>query len=189
VALPPLSTSRLYLRPAVAADLDALWAVWRDPDVRRYLFDDIPVTRDRAEVVLNDGLALADAGLALWTICVRDGSSVIGCVGLMRVTTAAVYDRRLAGTIEPVVAFSPAVWGHGYAREALGAVIAYAFTTLRLPALAAVCDTPNQASHRVLSSLGFETTGECAGPRYRFRSYALTPERFVTTGDVPAGPR
>jgi hypothetical protein len=42
MTLPPLSTRQLDLRPAVAGDLDALWARWRDPDVRRYLFDDIP---------------------------------------------------------------------------------------------------------------------------------------------------
>ena len=48
VPIPALSTRRLDLRPAVAEDLGALWALWRDPDVRRYLFDDVPVTRERS---------------------------------------------------------------------------------------------------------------------------------------------
>jgi ribosomal-protein-alanine N-acetyltransferase len=185
MTLPPLSTRQLDLRPTVAGELDALWALWRDPDVRRYLFDDIPVTRECAAEVLNQALAMGD-GLGLWTVSVREASSVIGCVGLMRVTTAAEYDPRLAGAIEPVVAFAPAVWRRGYAREALGAAIAYAFTALKLPVLAAVTDTPNQASHRLLSHLGFEATGECEGPRYRMRTHALTRERFAAAGQAPA---
>jgi ribosomal-protein-alanine N-acetyltransferase len=171
VTLPPLSTPRLALRPAVTADLDTLWALWRDPDVRRYLFDDEPVTRERAAGVLDECLALESERLGLWTVSLGDAPSIIGCVGLRRVTTAAEYDPSLRGAVEPVVAFSPAVWGRGYAREAVGAAIAYAFTELRLATLAAVADTPNHASHQLLSDLGFETTGECQGPRYRFRSY------------------
>jgi hypothetical protein len=37
--LPALTTERLALRGAPAADLDDLWAIWRDPDVRRYGLD------------------------------------------------------------------------------------------------------------------------------------------------------
>ena len=199
-AMPPcLSTPRLDLRPAAAGDVDVLWTLWRDPNVRRYLFDDIPVTRERAAGVVGEALSLGAAGLGLWMIAPRNGATVardaapamrdaacIGCVGLMRVTTSAAYDPRLSGAVEPVVALVPAFWHRGYAREAVRAVIAYAFTNLRLPAMVAVTDTPNEASHRMLVALGFEATGECDGPRYRMRSYALTPERFAAIDATPA---
>jgi hypothetical protein len=42
-------TRRLVLSPATGDDLDAIWHIWRQPDVRRYLFDDVPVTREDRE--------------------------------------------------------------------------------------------------------------------------------------------
>jgi hypothetical protein len=34
--------------PFASEDLDALHALWTDPDVRRYLWDDIVISRERA---------------------------------------------------------------------------------------------------------------------------------------------
>lgn len=122
MALPAFTTRRLAVRRATAADLDALWAIWRDPDVRRYLFDDKPVERETAAEVLESGLRSAPRGLGLWVVERRESPGPIGCVGLVPVTTAAQYDPSLQGLVEPVAAFAPAFWGHGYANEALHAV-------------------------------------------------------------------
>ena len=46
--LPILKTSRLVLRPWIAADVDALHELWIDAAVRRYLWDDIVISRERA---------------------------------------------------------------------------------------------------------------------------------------------
>ncbi len=177
--LPVLDTPRLRLHPAAPADLDALHALWADADVRRYLFDDEPVPRERAEGALADGLALAADGLGLWTVRSRDNGAVPGCVGLLPAGTAAEYDPGLAGAVEPLAAFAPAVWGRGYATEALEAAIAYAFGPRGLDRLAAVNDVPNEASDRLVRRLGFAPTGECDGPRYRLRTYVLTPGAFA----------
>jgi RimJ/RimL family protein N-acetyltransferase len=63
---PRFLTDRLQLRPAEATDLDALWAIWRDPDVRRHLFDDREVTRELAGEALGRLIvhALDTLGLA-----------------------------------------------------------------------------------------------------------------------------
>jgi [ribosomal protein S5]-alanine N-acetyltransferase len=177
--LPDLITARLDLRPAGNDDLDVLWALWAEPDVRRFLFDDVPVTRERAAEVLGHCLQAAEAGLGLWVARRRDAETVIGCVGLMAASTAAQYDPRLLCAIEPLAAFSPSVWGHGYATEALAAVVRYAFEQLGWSQLGAVNDVPNAASDRLVRRLGFEVTGECDGPRYRLRTYVLTRERFA----------
>jgi ribosomal-protein-alanine N-acetyltransferase len=76
--------------------------------------------------------------------------------------------------VEVVVSLAPAVWRRGYATEALGAVIAYTFTSLKLARLAAVVDMPNTASHAMIKRLGFVPVGEGDGPRYRFRAYVLS---------------
>jgi RimJ/RimL family protein N-acetyltransferase len=174
--LPALKTARLELRPATPADVDALWALWREPDVRRYLFDDQPVTRERAAEVLDHCLAAAKEGLGLWLVAHPDDPAALGCVGLTKASAAVEYDASLAGAVEPIASFSPSVWGRGYAHEALSAVIAYAFRDLGLDKLTGINDAPNEASDRMMKRLGFRITGEIDGPRHRLRTYVLTKE-------------
>jgi RimJ/RimL family protein N-acetyltransferase len=177
---PTLATRRLTLRPADARDLDALHAIWATPEVRRYLWDDQEVTRAMAEAALADALALGASGLGLWVLEARE--AVIGCAGLFPVRTAAEHEPRIAGMTEPLVALSPAVWGRGYAGEALAALLAYAAETLGLDRLAGVTDVPNTASDRMLRRAGFEVLGETTGPRYPMRTYLW--ERGTGSGET-----
>jgi RimJ/RimL family protein N-acetyltransferase len=171
---PRLATGRLELRPAGDDDLDALWTIWADPDVRRYLFDDVPVTRERAAEVLAESAAAASKGLGLWSVRTSaNAGAIIGCAGLLPVTTMAEYDPSLAGSVEPVIALAPAMWGCGYASEALRAVIRHAFDTLDMTSLGAATDVPNVASDRALRRVGFVPALECDGPKYRLRTYRL----------------
>ncbi|MCU0648476.1 MAG: GNAT family N-acetyltransferase [Gemmatimonadaceae bacterium] len=168
---PILQTPRLDLRPAALADADALWALWTDPAVRRFLWDDRVISPIEAADTLGDCLALAPKGLGLWVAEARDADAVVGCAGLLPVSTAASYDPRLAGLVEPLVALTPAVWGRGYAGEMLDALLAHAAGALGLARLAAVTDVPNVASDRMLQRAGFDVLGEVPGPRYRLRTY------------------
>jgi RimJ/RimL family protein N-acetyltransferase len=52
-----------------------------------------------------------------------------------------------------------AAWGHGYATEAAGVVLQWAFDTLDLNRVQAETDTRNLASARVLEKLGFVREG------------------------------
>lgn len=176
--LPLFTTERLVLRGATAADLDLLWAIWRDPEVRRYLFDDKPLDRETATTVLESALRVAPQGLGLWMVERRESPGPIGCVALLPVGVAAQYDPALKGLVEPVAAFTPAFWGRGYANEALRAVLSYGFATLGLSLVAGVNDVPNEASDRMLRRLGFCFVRECDGPYYRSRVYHLERARF-----------
>jgi RimJ/RimL family protein N-acetyltransferase len=55
--------------------------------------------------------------------------------------------------------FHQAAWGHGYATEAAGALLDWAFSTLDLNRVQAEADTRNLASARVLEKLGFVREG------------------------------
>jgi len=169
--LPTLRTRRLVLRPARSADLEALWRLLAEPEVRRYLCDDLVLAQEQVEVLLAGALAHADAGLGLWMI--RAGEAApIGCVGLQPISdAAAAVAPVLAGEVEPLVALGPACWRQGFATEALAAVLAHAFHVLRLPRVVALVDLPNAASHRLLERLGFRPLGEVAGPCNRLRAY------------------
>lgn len=177
--LPELTTPRLLLRPATEADLDALWAIWAEPEVRRFLFDNLPVPRELAAEVLAACLAHAGSGLGLWTIAPRDSGAVAGCVGLLPVGAAAEYDASLAGEVEPLVALAPAAWHQGYATEALESVLARGFGPLGLKRIVAVVDVPNTASGRLVRRLGFDVTGEFGGAHGPLRGYALAVDAFA----------
>ena len=172
-AQPTFETTRLTLVPAAASDLETLWALWSDREVRRFLFDDQEVSRELATEVLSGLLAAAPRGLGLWLARERASAAAIGCGALMPVGNAAEYEPALAGLVEPMAALHPAWWGRGYATEALRALVDHAFGALDLPRIAGVTDVPNEASHRMLLRLGFILRGECAGPHYRLRTYML----------------
>jgi RimJ/RimL family protein N-acetyltransferase len=123
---PTLRTDRLQLQPASIHDLDALWAVWRDEDVRRVLFDGDVVTRERASRLLAAGLAAASYGLGLWLVRPHGRPDVMGCVGLLVHSAGTPARDPSRDLIEPLAAMLPVVWGCGYANEALAALRAHA---------------------------------------------------------------
>src|SRR5262245_25408738 len=75
MAIPELQSARLALVPAQPADLEVLWAHWRQEPVRQYLWDDREISRRQAEQVLADGLVSAEKhGLGLWRLRLAGGA-------------------------------------------------------------------------------------------------------------------
>ena len=170
---PSLYTSRLTLGPAGSQDLEQLHALWSQPEVRRFLFDDQDVSLELAQSVLDSCLKCAVSGYGLWLVHPKDDRELLGCVGLVPTTTAAEHEPALSGLLESVASLEAAHWHKGYAREALAAVLTHAFNALELPKVAAVNDVPNVASERMLNALGFQVLSEVQGPRHRMRTYTL----------------
>jgi [ribosomal protein S5]-alanine N-acetyltransferase len=179
---PTFTTRRLVLRPTTPADLDSLWTLWKDPAVRRFLWDDRVISRDEAAGALADCVAVSAQGLGLWLLHARGEeideetdaempNALLGCAGLLPVSSAATYEPRLTGLVEPLVALAPHAWGRGYAQEALAALLAHSHTTLGLTRLAGVTDVPNEASDRMLRRAGFAVLSERPGPRFPLRTY------------------
>jgi [ribosomal protein S5]-alanine N-acetyltransferase len=177
-----LQTRRLRLRRASAADSYVLHELWNKPEVRRYLFDNAPVDMGQAEELLNSCLSLAGAGLGLWLSVDKESGRIIGSAALLPVTTAAEYEPRLLGMIEPLVAVDPLYWGRGFAGESLDAVLGYAFESLGANVLGAVNDVPNVASARMLKRVGFYELSEVSGPKYTMQTYILRGERWRGLG-------
>lgn len=193
--LPWLRTARLVLRPAREADLDALWRLWRDPHVRRYLWDDRVIDRNEAAACLADALALAERGLGLWVALHErstHGADMIGCAGLFPMLSPALRSNaRFAELAEPLVALTPLAWGQGYASEALDALLGHAVGTLGLARIAGTTDVANVASDRMLRRAGFAVLGECAGAKGPIRTYLWEPNSvrsadFIDHSSVPA---
>jgi ribosomal-protein-alanine N-acetyltransferase len=153
VNAPRLCTSRLELRPCGFDDLAVLHALWTDPDVRRWLWDDVVIPRERVAQVIEESLGSFDAhGFGVWVIRERTAEEPIGFAGLRFVEGS--------GEIELLYGLAPARWGAGLATEAARAVLSCAFDKLDLERIVGRVDTPNRASVRVLERLGMRPEGE-----------------------------
>lgn len=179
---PPLSSSRLLLEPVAIEDFPYLYALWSESLVRRYLFDDRFVSLALARSVFETCLEGRERGTGLWLVQSVDRSTRLGCVGLNLTTVVADAEPRLAGLLEPVVALHPSRWHQGYAIEAVGMVLTYAFESLDQRHVAAATDVPNVSSLRMLERLGFSMLSEVQGPRYPLRTYVLQRQAWRKRG-------
>jgi [ribosomal protein S5]-alanine N-acetyltransferase len=146
-----LSTSRCDLHPVTADNAAALHALWTSPGVRRYLWDDEIVSRERTDDAIATSERLFEHNdFGLWVMRERIDKSLAGVTGL--------YPFRDTHDVELVFAVDERLWGHGYAAEGAHAVIDYCFTRLQMPIIRASTDAENAASARVLEKLGFTQT-------------------------------
>jgi ribosomal-protein-alanine N-acetyltransferase len=148
-----LHTARLHLSPLADSDLDALHALWNLPLVRRFLWDDQPITHEDVAAIIQRSLALnAAEGTGLWAIRWREDAAdvpspaLVGCVGY--------WYFHEPPQLELNYSLDPACWGFGVATEAATALIAYGFEALQLTEVRASTDAANVASIRVLERLG-----------------------------------
>lgn len=151
-----LKTSRLTLRRLVPADFEDLYALYSDPDVRRY-FPEGTLSRSQTleelEYLIKGYPRHPELGL--WAVIHNETRRFIGRCGLI----PWVID----GKIEVEIAYTLAKewWGQGLATEAAQGIRDYAFNTLGLTRLICIIDHDNQASIRVAEKTGmhFEKEG------------------------------
>jgi len=149
--LPILHTPRLILRPWELGDIDALHSLWTAPDVRRYLWDDVVISRERAAETVRDAIALAEReDLGQWLVLDRGSGVLAGFCGLIR--------RDGEDAPELMYGLAREWWGRGLATEAARAVLAFGFDDPRCTRITAATDPPNEASQRVMERLGMRFT-------------------------------
>ncbi len=143
-----METARLRLRPSAPDDVSELHLLWTDAGVRRYLWDDEAIPRERAaEVVAASRRSFAEGGFGLWVLQPRDGAEIIGFCGLRR----GEYTH---GQLELLCGLLPRYWGRGLAAEACRAVLDHAFRRLACERVLGITDAPNTASVRLMERLG-----------------------------------
>jgi ribosomal-protein-alanine N-acetyltransferase len=140
-----LRTPRLILRRPRSDDVAAMHAILRDPLAMRYWSTLPHATLAESEAWMTKTIDAINAGKCDDFFIEHEGL-LIGRVGL--------WDRNEIGFL-----FSPAVWGKGFAREALQAVIDRAFRERGYEEIRAEADPRNERCLRLLSRLGFRETG------------------------------
>jgi RimJ/RimL family protein N-acetyltransferase len=144
----PIHTARLLLRPYRPGDVDAVYAYHRLPETARYLENE-PMSRAEARALVTRRLgssALAGVGEVL--------SLVVELAQTRALVGDCVLFWRSEGQAEVGYVLDPAHYGHGYATEAVGALLRLGFEDLGLHRVAARCDARNQASARVMERAG-----------------------------------
>lgn len=153
LSTPTLRTARLLLRPFADTDAEAIFAVLGNARVVRYW--DAPAWHERAQAerfIANAGrMEREGTGARLAIERVEDGR-VIGQCGLLY-WNPAFRSATLSYTLHDDA------WGRGFATEAVGALLAWAFRAWDLNRVQAETDTRNVASLRVLDKLGFVREG------------------------------
>ena len=152
-----LETNRLILRHQEPGDLDRLFALYCDLDVRRYI-PDAPRTyeeaREELEWHMNGHPKHPELGL--WATIHKETGKFIGRCGLLPWT--------IDGQDEVEVAYliSKTHWGHGLGTEAAQAILDYGFKNLHLRRLICLIDKDNLVSIKVAEKIGmaFEKEGK-----------------------------
>ena len=152
-----LETDRLILRHLLPTDLDSLYILYSDEEVRRYFPEGTLTyqeTREELEWFLNGHPEHPELGL--WATIHKETNQFIGRCGLLPWT----IDQRLE--VEVAYLLGKEYWGQGLGTEAARAIVQYGFQTLRLSRLICLIDRDNQASIKVASKIGmtFEKEGK-----------------------------
>ena len=146
-----LATARLILRPPMPEDARAMFESYTaDPEVTRYLgwLRHTSVADTKAFVAFSQSeWERSIAGPLL--VFARDSGRLLGSSGLLLETPY----RAQTGYV-----FARDAWGHGYATEALGAMVALA-AELKIIRLYALCHTEHRASWNVLEKCRFSREG------------------------------
>lgn len=149
---PTLETERLVLRAPSTDDAHALHNISNEPEVRRHLWDDEPVSEATIrDVTTRSTRMFSQAGISLFGVRMRGSDTLLGFCGFVG----------LEGMEEPELGYEllPELWGSGLATEAARACVRHAFEEAGLERVIAGADASNGASLRVIEKLGMKRMG------------------------------
>ena len=152
-ALPFLQTPSLFLRPMLLSDAQDIFSYSSDPEVARYvLWEPHRSVRDTRAYIRYVRSLYRSGQPSSWVIGLKASGQIIGTIGFMW----ASPENRSA---EVGYSLSRLHWNHGYATEALSAVLRSAFQSLNLNRIEAQWDLRNPASGRVMEKCGMHMEG------------------------------
>ena len=173
LAFEPIVTERLRLRRSRPEDAEAISRYRSDPDVNRQQgWERTDPEAVRADIEEMARRAPGEAGgWVQFSVEEREGGRLVGDVGLSPADGEP-------GVLKVGYTVDPAFQGRGYASEAVGALIGYAFETLGAEVIRAYASADNAASIRVAEHVGMrlierfehrDHEGQWFGVRYERR--------------------
>lgn len=147
---PVIETERLLLRALSMNDCDTMYLLRSNEEVTKHFNRDpdagIEATRAKMEEILQNQ---QKNGSVFWVIAWKDNpGNMIGNIGYWRIDKQ--HHRAEIGYL-----LHPAHWQKGIMKEALNAVLEYAFNTMKLHSIEANINPDNIASAALLERCGF----------------------------------
>ncbi len=149
-----IETERLILREILPTDEEGLFELDSNPKVHTYLGNNAVENIDQIrEAIKKIRQQYIDNGIGRWAIIDKETNNFIGWSGLKFVTETTnnhinFYDLGYR-LIEQY-------WGKGIATETTKATLQYAFETLNVTEIFAMCEIGNVSSKNVLEKSGFK---------------------------------
>jgi RimJ/RimL family protein N-acetyltransferase len=153
-----LKTRRLVLRHLILEDLNDLFALYSDPEIRKYFPDGILTleeTKEELEWHMNGHPKFPELGL--WATLHKETGKFIGRCGLLPWTIEGKDEVEIAYLLDR------SFWGQGLATEAAQGILKYGFERLHLSRLICLIAPDNIASQRVAQKVGMTLEKKVAG--------------------------
>ena len=142
-----IETPNLRLRPLTAADAEALFATFGDPDTMKYWLNAPDSnTKETEDRIAGINAHWEEHGFGDWGIVDKETSDLVGLAGLHYI--AGMDDINIGYAIEKQH------WRRGYGLEACRAVLDYGKNALGLSHIVAVIWAENRASIRLVEKCG-----------------------------------
>jgi len=166
-----LETDRLLLRHQTLEDLDALWALYCNPEITKYI-PDAPRSYEEAKDELEWHMHghPRHPELGLWATIHKETGRFIGRCGLLPWEIEGKQEVEIAYTL------SQEYWGQGLGTEAAKSILQYGFEKLKLRRLICLIDPENVASQRVAEKIGMRLEKKVdgiAGDNYPTLIYSI----------------
>lgn len=176
-------TERLHARQWTLDDAEAAHVMYGDPEVVRYIGNDlresVDATRELLAMLVERVRGLPE-GMGAYPLVHKQHGDIVG-VALIKPLPDG--DGQRTGDIEIGWHLARRHWGNGYATEAGHALLRWGFVELDLPVLHAVVEEPNAASHAVARRLGMADLGMTeAYYGHALRHYVLRREDWQRRG-------
>jgi len=147
-----LTTDRLLMRLPTAADLDAIAAMWSDPEVVRFIGGKAFTREQSWQRLLRYVGHWTLFGYGSFTVIDRATNQFLGDVGVQN------FERDIdppIGRFEAGWVLTSSAHGRGLASEALAAVLAWIETKFPGQTTSCIIDTDNAPSQRVAAKAGY----------------------------------
>ncbi|MEG3145395.1 GNAT family N-acetyltransferase [Sphingomonas sp. RT2P30] len=148
-----MDSARLRLRPMSVDDAAAMHLVYADEEAMRWWSHPphISVEETRESLARH----IADPAWRSWAVTLTGDDTAIGSL--------AAHEKRQGKVVEIGYSLVRSHWGQGYAREAVARLIDRLIREEGMRRVFADTDPENDASNRLLESLGFVREGHLRG--------------------------
>ncbi|MGV2830285.1 GNAT family N-acetyltransferase [Myxosarcina sp. GI1(2024)] len=179
-SFPNLETRRLLLRQATQENIEAVFAVFSDPQVTK--FNDLEMFNrlDEASRIIERRAKGFENGRGIrWAITCKENNYLIGSCGFtwLKEINAAEIGYELKSQF----------WKQGIMSEALSDILQYGFSSREIEFVIAEVMLENLASKKLLEKVGFQSQGILEkrgfwkGKHHDLEQFKLTETEFMAT--------